>query len=335
MTDAEHVPVDIHETFSQWLPPNSDSETKRTFARFCLDNYTSQAWKGSSLSEFFADDFNEFTIEDFRSIDANIRRNLRDHLRLNGVYVPKGRTIQIANALHAVVDNHLEWPENDPDKPSESWENTDGRNIASGPINPIQAHQRDGSSEGTNSRSTAPENRGDEENQNQTTRRCNLSSLFKAYSGNADRYSGSTTDNFERKFAIFHEKCDKSDITGEKRRKAFSIMLCSAASQYYFDHLQGKDLSLQEMAKRLSKRFQTGERTRALLREWESLSLPYVINQNLGKPATDCLELLVNRLAEIQVCLPMEYRNDTIFKNKLLNAVKDVESCRLAYQKTC
>lgn len=56
------------------------------------------------------------------------------------------------------------------------------------------------------------------------------------------------------------------------------------------------------------------------------------ISQNVGKSSTDCLEILVNRLAEIQDCLPKEYRNDTIFK-KLLNAVKNVESCRPTYQK--
>lgn len=114
MIDAEHVPVENFEAFSQGLPSNADSEMKREFAKFCLENYVSQVWKESSLSEIFAGDFNEFSLEEFRSIDANVPCNLRDHLRISGVYVPKGRTIQIAGALHAVVNSEVEWTENDP-----------------------------------------------------------------------------------------------------------------------------------------------------------------------------------------------------------------------------
>lgn len=334
MTDAEHIPVDLSDTFSQGLPDQADIDTKRKFAKFCYENYVSQQWKGSSLSEFFADDFIQFSIEDFRSLDANIRRNLRDHLRRSGVYVPKGRNVQIANALHAVVENELSWPIDDPERPLESEVNG-VPNVQERP------HESSTKSQDTQElidaearlQTTATSIQDSDEQRIVPNRRSNLPNLFKAYHGNTDRYSGSTTDNFDRKLAIFHERCEQSGIFGEERRKAFSIMLCSAASQFYFDQLQGKGLSLAGMAEKICSRFQTAERTRALLREWESLSLPSIMTQNQGKSATFCLETLINRLSEIQVCLPMEYRNDTIFKNKLLNAVKDVESCRLAYQK--
>lgn len=70
-----------------------------------------------------------------------------------------------------------------------------------------------------------------------------------------------------------------------------------------------------------------------MLREWENLSLPVIIGRNIGKSASQCVELLITRLSDIQVSLPPEYHNDTILKNKLLNSVKKVEACRLAYQK--
>lgn len=42
---------------------------------------------------------------------------------------------------------------------------------------------------------------------------------------------------------------------------------------------------------------------------------------------------MITALTDIQAFLPKEYRNDTILRKKLLNAVRTVDFCRLAYQK--
>lgn len=51
------------------------------------------------------------------------------------------------------------------------------------------------------------------------------------------------------------------------------------------------------------------------------------------KPGKFFLELLVSRMHELQSGSSMTYRNDEIFRNKLLNVVKDVDACKLAYCK--
>lgn len=57
------------------------------------------------------------------------------------------------------------------------------------------------------------------------------------------------------------------------------------------------------------------------------------MSENSGKKAIDCLDLLVTRLEDIQSGLTKDYQKEVFLKNKLLNAVKDIEACKLAYYK--
>lgn len=85
------------------------------------------------------------------------------------------------------------------------------------------------------------------------------------------------------------------------------------------------------MESKVKPRFLTPERTRALLREWDSLSLNTIISTNTTKPPSACLELLIENLFDIQISSPLKYRNENILNTKLLNAVKDVKGRHLAY----
>lgn len=49
-------------------------------------------------------------------------------------------------------------------------------------------------------------------------------------------------------------------------------MLTGNARQYYFDFLKPKSLNLTELEKAVKSRFETPERTHALLREWETMT---------------------------------------------------------------
>lgn len=57
------------------------------------------------------------------------------------------------------------------------------------------------------------------------------------------------------------------------------------------------------------------------------------MSSNSSKTPSQCLELLIEKLSDIQTSLPQDYRSETILRNKLLNSVRDVEACRLAYHK--
>lgn len=75
----------------------------------------------------------------------------------------------------------------------------------------------------------------------------NLSNLFKAYYFDTDRYNGTTKETFERKYTVFVERCDQSDIKDYERRKEFSVMLVGAERQYYLENLREKCLGLEEL----------------------------------------------------------------------------------------
>lgn len=305
--------------FRKGLPENASAEDKNLFAIYCLENYERKTWKNDTLSEYFAEDFEKYSVEDFRNLDTDIRRRLRDHLRDKGVYVRKGRNVQMSIALFEAVHEDLAWPE---DEQHNIHNSNNSRNVNN-------LNQIDAQGQIRNSIS----NEGSRTNRTQVFRSSYLGTLFKAYNNASDCYSGNTEDNFDRKFLLFLERCDQSGIPISERHRAFSIMLSSNARQYYFDHLQNKGLNLEELSSATKERFHTEERIRTLLREWESITLGSIKKKYTGKSSTACLEILLTRIQDIQLSLPKEYRNDVLLKNKILNAVKDVEECKLAYYK--
>lgn len=80
-------------------------------------------------------------------------------------------------------------------------------------------------------------------------------------------------------------------------------------------------------------RLETEERTRDLLREWESISLQGSIKKSEDNHPMSGLGIKLSRLTEIQRYPPDVYRNDTIMINKVLSAVMDVDACKLACHK--
>lgn len=301
------------------LPETATLEDKRDFVSFRLATYRQEEqWTSDILSEYFADDFRLFTADDFKVADPDDRRKLRDLLRSRRVYVPKGRSILISDALYAVVKEEIPWPKDEIDDDNVMEDKTDQITVETQVDDPVQLTL----CENTKTNSTAT-----------WIKKGNLSNLFKAYSSDDDRYSGLTQDNFDRKFVLFEERCDQADLNEDDRQRAFSIMLCKEARQYYLDTLRIQKLPLDELVRRIKERFHTPERTRALLREWDNLSFTIVKSKFPSSSLSECLEMMISKLTDIQSSLPSEYRNDTILRNKLLNSVRDVAECRLAYHK--
>lgn len=57
------------------------------------------------------------------------------------------------------------------------------------------------------------------------------------------------------------------------------------------------------------------------------------MSKNLSKSPTECFEILITMLTDMQSLLPKKYRSDTISRDKLLNAVHNVESFCPRYHK--
>lgn len=57
------------------------------------------------------------------------------------------------------------------------------------------------------------------------------------------------------------------------------------------------------------------------------------MSENAGKPCNFCLGKHMSRMHALQSGLPKACCNEEIFKNKRLNAVKDIGACKVAYFK--
>lgn len=78
-----------------------------------------------------------------------------------------------------------------------------------------------------------------------------MANLSTAYNEEYDKYSGSETDNFERKHMIFLEHCKQADILDKDRRRAFSVMLTRHAHQCYFDFMKPEFLPVHDLSQQL------------------------------------------------------------------------------------
>lgn len=108
-------------------------------------------------------------------------------------------------------------------------------------------------------------------------------------------------------------------------------MLCGRALQFHFDNFQGICHDMEDLCEGLQKRLLSKDHVRSLLREWDPMTLSYFISQHVDKQPTECFERLVSSLQDIQSGLSKKYSNESIFQNKLLNAIRDFDACKFAY----
>lgn len=118
------------------------------------------------------------------------------------------------------------------------------------------------------------------------------------------------------------------------QQKAFSIILRGRALQFYFGNYHGKHNTIGDLYNRARERFLTGKQVRALLCEWVYINFNTSMSKNSDTKGTEYPETLFSWLQDAQSSLTKEYQNEAILQNKVLKAVKNVESCILAYFKT-
>lgn len=270
------------EKFKKGLPTSVSADEKQEFADYCVELYKSGTWTQETLSEYYAEDFDLYSVDDFAALDKNTRKGLRDVLRQKGVFVKMGRNILMVEALYKSMKEEVPWPQNDSERPNLCPDTFNIQNV--------RKETCDG-----------PKQR---EIRNLNTRRgshTSLTNLFKAYHSDINRYIGGIKDNSDRKYFIFQERCDQIGVFSDERRKAFSIMLCGNAWQFYFDFLRNKGLPLNELESTTKERFPTAERIRVLLRDWNDMNFSAILSQNEGSSMNECLDLMVAKLREIQI----------------------------------
>lgn len=108
-------------------------------------------------------------------------------------------------------------------------------------------------------------------------------------------------------------------------------MLFDRARKSYDDNLWEHNLSFKESTAYERRRFITAEHERTLSRQWKYIVLKSLMTENTGKPPKFCLEELVVCMYTLHCGISNAYRNDSFFKNKWRNYVKDLEERKLAY----
>lgn len=108
--------------------------------------------------------------------------------------------------------------------------------------------------------------------------------------------------------------------------------MLAGAAQRYFSTLKQRVLDIASYVSITKEMFQTGERTRTLLREWGDLSLSNVSRFTPSEPMSQSFLQLIVQLSDIQCCLPDQYQNFVILRDELLNSIRDTSCCLVAYQ---
>lgn len=247
------------------------STTKWSLPLNCLKKCYRQKWHGVSLLKFYAKDFASFLADDFQAIDSDACKNLVYLLHKRCVYVPKGRNIAIATSFYQVIQEDMGWPKID-------FERFIGiiccteKNVLDSrrKNNRAMAHELDitkmlSGLENHTVNFSSPVS--SEKSTNCLLKEPNMAKVFKAHSGDDEKYSGFTKDKLERKFMHFLKRYEQADVPDDDWNGEFSIILTGDAWKYYFNVLKQYKLNLKELEMAIKSCFPTPERKRALIRE--------------------------------------------------------------------
>ena len=84
------------------------------FIKWTITYYKEKEWKDYNLQEGFLDDYCSFTLKTFWNCDINTIKDIREHLRQNGVYVRKSCGMEVAKILFKLLQENepAKWPAN-------------------------------------------------------------------------------------------------------------------------------------------------------------------------------------------------------------------------------
>ena len=299
-----------------------------------LSVYKSRRYRDFNLWEAFVEDFEGFEKSTFDIADRTWVRDLRNHLRANGVFVYKQARLSIATQLCKVLaeDSPHKWTQ---EEINEQVESDEGFNsILVGPQSYVATSLTPSSQdikqpigqpvEQPITQPTAAHRLPNQVPGQQYGRE--LSTLVKLYT-DKQKYGGSA-DSFDFKLTIFYDLCTKAGIPQTMYPDAFSTMLKDDALDYYYDTVNNKGLSFEDMRKSIQTHFETHEHKQALMTKWNSASLKETIFEHGdGKSLEECLDTLIKQLRDIQRGLPPEYRTEGSLRDRLINACNNVEAC--------
>ncbi len=148
-------------------------------------------------------------------------------------------------------------------------------------------------------------------------------SLMRSHPPADEKYSGKITDCSALKLNIFYHRCRLGEIAEPDIFPGMSITLRGTALSFFYNDVKTRAIDFERDLALIRDHFVTPESTRALLSEY-TLSLHTVMLRSPGLPATEALQIMLSRFECLRPCLPVEYRGNFIYCNRLYNACRDV-----------
>ncbi len=160
-----------------------------------------------------------------------------------------------------------------------------------------------------------------------------LANLAKLYTNKA-KYNDEN-DSFFFKLTIFHNMCDRADVSQSIKLKAFFIMLKDLILDYYYSNMFINIIiviTFDEVCFSMKNYFEKVEYKRDILFKWDNLILKAIMikSKNENKFIEKCLQLLIENLRHLQHDLNSTLRWKKFIHNKLINACQDVFVCQYA-----
>ena len=220
------------------------------FIKWTITYYKEKEWKDYDLWEGFFDDYCSFTLETFRNCDINTIKDIREHLRQNGVYVRKSRSIEVVKILFELLQ------ENEPAKqPANDLPTATAIKISATQPTGTSAIQltRTSTIQPTGTSAIQPTGTSAIQPTEQTTQldfqpqptatedySRQIATLLKLYTDKM-KYNGQK-DNFDFKFKVFQTYYVQASVPQAAYTIAINIMLKDQALKYYFTHLKNEPL---------------------------------------------------------------------------------------------
>jgi hypothetical protein len=128
---------------------------------------------------------------------------------------------------------------------------------------------------------------------------------------------------------IFHDICDRADVSQSVKLKAFLTMLKDLALDYYYSNMS-IDISIifEEICFSMRNYFEDVEYRRDILFKWNNLILKSMMTSNEDKSVEECLQLLIKQLRHLQHDLNSKLRSEKFIHNELINACQNVFACQ-------
>ncbi|KAK1992527.1 hypothetical protein LX36DRAFT_617431, partial [Colletotrichum falcatum] len=291
-----------------------------------IADYTADNKYGQQLWSDLAEDFDEWTNEDFENADKGLIKKFRDFLVTNGVYVNKTQRGTVASRVYNAIKQ-------------EEYDVWDEKRIAE-VIKTNQAFR-----ERMNSKDFA-ENVTDSyvctfkipvkippdshENNGPTPRQ--LTDLIKLYSDDAEsKYGGKAYDTIDSKLPVFYDLCASVGITSNQYGTAIKVMLTSEPREYYSTTLRKYTNDFDALIAGIKSRFEGEEVHRARATELRRLTFESIERQNNGKSKLEVLNLLIAKITKLVKATKRHgLPEDEEYRDALIDCCQGIPECAVA-----